>query len=43
MGQHPLNLALRFFLEMAALVGMTNLAPVDDNFVTTFKPVPTKK
>jgi NitT/TauT family transport system substrate-binding protein len=30
-------------LEMAGLIGMTNLAPVDDIFITTFKPVPTKK
>jgi NitT/TauT family transport system substrate-binding protein len=29
-------------LELAALGGMTGLAPADDTFVTTFKPVPTK-
>lgn len=28
-------------LEMANLIGMTDLAPVDEMFVTTFKPVPT--
>jgi NitT/TauT family transport system substrate-binding protein len=30
-------------LDLARLVGMTDLAPVQDTFVTTFKPVPTKK
>jgi hypothetical protein len=29
-------------LEMAVLTGMTNLAPVDETFVTTFKAVPTR-
>lgn len=29
-------------LEMAKLIGMTNLAGVDEMFVTNFKPVPTK-
>ena len=28
-------------LEMAKLIGMKDLAPVDEIFVTTFKPVPT--
>jgi NitT/TauT family transport system substrate-binding protein len=28
-------------LEMAKLIGMTDLAPVEDIFVTTFRPVPT--
>ena len=28
-------------LEMAKLIGMTNLAPVDDIYITTFRPVPT--
>ena len=28
-------------LEMAKLIGMTNLAPVNDIYVTSFKPVPT--
>ena len=30
-------------LEMAQLIGMTNLAAVDETFVTTFKPVPTRR
>ncbi len=30
-------------LDLARLVGMTNLAPVQETFVTSFKPVPTKK
>jgi NitT/TauT family transport system substrate-binding protein len=30
-------------LDLARLVGMTNLAPVQETFVTNFKPVPTKK
>jgi NitT/TauT family transport system substrate-binding protein len=30
-------------LDLARLVGMTDLAPVQDTFVTSFKPVPTKK
>jgi NitT/TauT family transport system substrate-binding protein len=29
-------------LEMAKLIGMTSLAPVNDIYVSTFKPVPTK-
>jgi NitT/TauT family transport system substrate-binding protein len=29
-------------LEMAKLIGMTDLAPADQIFVTQFKPVPTK-
>lgn len=29
-------------LEMAKLIGMTNLAPVDEIYTTKFKPVPTK-
>ena len=29
-------------LDMARLIGMTDLAPVKDIFVTQFKPVPTK-
>ncbi len=29
-------------LEMARLIGMTDLAPVEEMYVTTFKPVPTK-
>lgn len=28
-------------LDMAKLIGMTNLAPVNDTYITTFKPVPT--
>ena len=28
-------------LEMAKLIGMTNLAPVEDIYLTTFRPVPT--
>jgi len=28
-------------LDMAKLIGMTNLAPVEDIYVTTFRPVPT--
>jgi NitT/TauT family transport system substrate-binding protein len=28
-------------LDMARLIGMTNLAPVEDIYVTTFRPVPT--
>jgi NitT/TauT family transport system substrate-binding protein len=28
-------------LDMAKLIGMTNLAPVDETYVTKFKPVPT--
>jgi NitT/TauT family transport system substrate-binding protein len=28
-------------LDMGRLIGMTNLAPVDEIYVTTFKPVPT--
>ena len=28
-------------LEMAKLIGMTNLAPVEDIYITTFRPVPT--
>jgi len=28
-------------LEMARLIGMTNLAPVEDIYITTFRPVPT--
>jgi NitT/TauT family transport system substrate-binding protein len=28
-------------LEMAKLIGMTSLAPVNDIYVTTFNPVPT--
>jgi NitT/TauT family transport system substrate-binding protein len=30
-------------LELAKTIGMTNLAPTDQTYVTTFKPVPTKK
>jgi NitT/TauT family transport system substrate-binding protein len=30
-------------LDLARLVGMTDLAPVQETFVTSFKPVPTKK
>ena len=30
-------------LDLAKLVGMTDLAPVQDTYVTNFKPVPTKK
>ncbi len=30
-------------LDLARLVGMTNLAPVEETFVTSFRPVPTKK
>ncbi len=30
-------------LELAKTIGMTNLAPVEQTFVTNFKPVPTKK
>jgi len=30
-------------LELAKLIGMTDLAPVQDTYVTTFKAVPTKK
>jgi NitT/TauT family transport system substrate-binding protein len=30
-------------LDLARLVGMTDLAPVKETFVTSFKPVPTKK
>ena len=29
-------------LEMARLIGMTDLAPVEQIYVTQFKPVPTK-
>jgi len=29
-------------LDMAKLIGMTDLAPVDQIYVETFKPVPTK-
>ena len=29
-------------MEMAKLIGMTDLAPVDDTYVTSFKPVPTR-
>ncbi len=28
-------------LDMARLIGMTNLAPVEDIYITTFRPVPT--
>jgi NitT/TauT family transport system substrate-binding protein len=28
-------------LEMAKLIGMTNLAPVEEIYVTIFRPVPT--
>ena len=28
-------------LDMAKLIGMTSLAPVNDIYVTTFNPVPT--
>jgi hypothetical protein len=28
-------------MDMARLIGMTNLAPVDQTYVTSFKPVPT--
>ena len=28
-------------LEMGKLIGMTDLAPVEDIYVTNFKPVPT--
>ena len=30
-------------LDLARLVGMTDLAPVQDIYATNFKPVPTKK
>jgi hypothetical protein len=30
-------------LKLAELVGMKNLAPVDDTYITTFKVVPTTK
>ena len=30
-------------LDLARLIGMTDLAPVQDTFVTSFKPVPTTK
>lgn len=30
-------------LEMAVMIGMTNLAPAAETFVTNFKPVPTKR
>jgi len=29
-------------LDMAKLIGMTDLAPVEQIYVETFKPVPTK-
>jgi NitT/TauT family transport system substrate-binding protein len=28
-------------LDMAKLIGMTNLAPTDEIYITKFKPVPT--
>ena len=30
-------------LDLARLIGMTDLAPVQETFVTDFKPVPTVK
>ena len=29
-------------LDMARLIGMTDLAPVEEIYIDTFKPVPTK-
>jgi NitT/TauT family transport system substrate-binding protein len=30
-------------LDLARLIGMTNLAPVQEIYVTDFKPIPTRK